>query len=66
MDALATSIKLSRAGLEGGEEADRLLPVRGPTGVGKTEASRQLAKTLGLELIRFDMSSTWSATRSRG
>ncbi|MBK6286545.1 MAG: ATP-dependent Clp protease ATP-binding subunit ClpA [Pseudomonadales bacterium] len=56
MDALATSIKLSRAGLKVGEKPIASFLFAGPTGVGKTEASRQLAKTLGLELIRFDMS----------
>jgi ATP-dependent Clp protease ATP-binding subunit ClpA len=47
-------------------EADRQLPVRGPTGVGKTEVAKQLSKTLGIELVRFDMSSTWSGTASPG
>jgi len=56
MDALATSIKLSRAGLKNAEKPIGCFLFAGPTGVGKTEASRQLAKTLGLELIRFDMS----------
>ena len=56
MDALATSIKLSRAGLKNVEKPIGCFLFAGPTGVGKTEASRQLAKTLGLELIRFDMS----------
>jgi ATP-dependent Clp protease ATP-binding subunit ClpA len=56
MDALATSIKLSRAGLKNTEKPIACFLFAGPTGVGKTEASRQLAKTLGLELIRFDMS----------
>jgi len=53
---LATSIKLSRSGL-----GDDLKPIgcflfAGPTGVGKTEVSRQLALALGIELVRFDMS----------
>jgi len=56
MDALATSIKLSRAGLKNVEKPIGCFLFAGPTGVGKTEASRQLARTLGLELIRFDMS----------
>jgi ATP-dependent Clp protease ATP-binding subunit ClpA len=56
MDALATAIKLSRAGLKNVEKPIGCFLFAGPTGVGKTEASRQLAKTLGLELIRFDMS----------
>jgi ATP-dependent Clp protease ATP-binding subunit ClpA len=37
-------------------EADRLVSVLGPTGVGKTEVAKQLAASLGVELIRFDMS----------
>jgi ATP-dependent Clp protease ATP-binding subunit ClpA len=53
---LATSIKLSRAGLRPREKPIGSYLFTGPTGVGKTEAARQLAKTLGIELIRFDMS----------
>ena len=54
--ALASAIKMSRSGL-----GDELRPVGsflfyGPTGVGKTEVTRQLALTMGVELIRFDMS----------
>ena len=56
MDALATAIKLARAGLKAAERPIGCFLFAGPTGVGKTEASRQLARTLGLELIRFDMS----------
>jgi ATP-dependent Clp protease ATP-binding subunit ClpA len=56
MQALATAVKLSRAGLKAPEKPIGCFLFAGPTGVGKTEASRQLAKTLGLELIRFDMS----------
>ena len=56
MHALATAVKLSRAGLKTPEKPIGCFLFAGPTGVGKTEASRQLAKTLGLELIRFDMS----------
>ncbi|MFM7785054.1 MAG: AAA family ATPase, partial [Gammaproteobacteria bacterium] len=56
MEALATAVKLSRAGLKTPEKPIGCFLFAGPTGVGKTEASRQLAKTLGLELIRFDMS----------
>lgn len=56
IDALASSIKLSRAGLrEPGKPIGSYL-FSGPTGVGKTEVARQLAKTLGVELLRFDMS----------
>jgi ATP-dependent Clp protease ATP-binding subunit ClpA len=54
--ALATSIKLARAGLKSVEKPIGSFLLAGPTGVGKTEVSRQLAKILGLELIRFDMS----------
>jgi ATP-dependent Clp protease ATP-binding subunit ClpA len=54
--ALSSAIKLSRAGLRDAEKPIGSYLFSGPTGVGKTEMSRQLAKTLGLELIRFDMS----------
>ena len=53
---LATSIKLARAGLRGGEKPIGSFLLAGPTGVGKTEITRQLAGLLGLELVRFDMS----------
>lgn len=56
IDGLASAIKLSRAGLkEEGKPIGSFL-FSGPTGVGKTEVSRQLASVLGVELIRFDMS----------
>jgi ATP-dependent Clp protease ATP-binding subunit ClpA len=54
--ALSTSIKLARAGLKSVEKPIGSFLLAGPTGVGKTEVSRQLAKVLGLELVRFDMS----------
>ena len=54
--ALASSIKLSRAGLREGEKPIGCYLFSGPTGVGKTEVARQLAKIMGIELIRFDMS----------
>jgi ATP-dependent Clp protease ATP-binding subunit ClpA len=54
--ALASAIKLSRAGLKAPEKPIGSFLFAGPTGVGKTEVTRQLAKTLGIELIRFDMS----------
>ena len=54
--SLATSIKLAHAGLRGGDKPIGSFLLAGPTGVGKTEVTRQLAKILGLELIRFDMS----------
>jgi len=56
IQALSASIKLSRAGLKEGEKPIGSYLLAGPTGVGKTEVSRQLAKILGVELIRFDMS----------
>ena len=54
--ALAAAIKLSRAGLRDPQKPIGCYLFSGPTGVGKTEAARQLAKTMGVELIRFDMS----------
>jgi len=56
ISSLATSIKLARAGLRAGEKPIGSFLLAGPTGVGKTEVTRQLAKILGVELIRFDMS----------
>ena len=56
IDALAAAIKLSRAGLRDPEKPIGNYLFSGPTGVGKTEVARQLASTLGIELIRFDMS----------
>ena len=56
ISSLATSIKLARAGLKAGEKPIGSFLLAGPTGVGKTEVTRQLAMILGLELIRFDMS----------
>ncbi|MBL6688811.1 MAG: ATP-dependent Clp protease ATP-binding subunit ClpA [Pseudomonadales bacterium] len=56
IDTLASAIKLSRAGLkEDGKPIGSFL-FSGPTGVGKTEVCRQLASTMGIELLRFDMS----------
>src|ERR1700758_5126781 len=54
--ALASAIKLARAGLRDHEKPIGCYLFSGPTGVGKTEAAPQLALSLGLELIRFDMS----------
>jgi ATP-dependent Clp protease ATP-binding subunit ClpA len=56
IDALSTSIKLARAGLRDGSKPIGSFLFAGPTGVGKTEVSRQLANVLGVELVRFDMS----------
>jgi ATP-dependent Clp protease ATP-binding subunit ClpA len=54
--ALASAIKLSRAGLREPEKPIGCYLFSGPTGVGKTEVAKQLSMTLGIELIRFDMS----------
>jgi ATP-dependent Clp protease ATP-binding subunit ClpA len=56
IDALSSSIKLARAGLREPEKPIGCYLFSGPTGVGKTEVAKQLAATLGVELIRFDMS----------
>jgi ATP-dependent Clp protease ATP-binding subunit ClpA len=56
ISALSASIKLARAGLRDAEKPIGCYLFAGPTGVGKTEVAKQLAKTLGVELIRFDMS----------
>lgn len=56
IDSLSTAIKLSRAGLKSPDKPVGSFLFAGPTGVGKTEVARQLAKALGIELIRFDMS----------
>ncbi|MBT5945008.1 MAG: AAA domain-containing protein, partial [Rhodospirillaceae bacterium] len=54
--ALSSAIKLARAGLREPEKPIGAYLFSGPTGVGKTEAARQLALSLGVELTRFDMS----------
>ncbi|MFV1996888.1 MAG: ATP-dependent Clp protease ATP-binding subunit ClpA [Acidiferrobacterales bacterium] len=56
IEALSTSIKLSRSGLGDEEKPIGSYLFAGPTGVGKTEVTRQLAHVMGVELIRFDMS----------
>ncbi|MFN4311089.1 MAG: ATP-dependent Clp protease ATP-binding subunit ClpA [Ferrovibrio sp.] len=56
IDALASAIKLARAGLREPEKPIGNYLFSGPTGVGKTEVARQLAQIMGVELIRFDMS----------
>jgi ATP-dependent Clp protease ATP-binding subunit ClpA len=53
---IVSAIKLARAGLRAGDKPVGNFLFSGPTGVGKTELARQLAKVLGIELIRFDMS----------
>ena len=56
IQVLSDSIKMSRAGLRDGDKPIGSYLFSGPTGVGKTEVARQLAKTMGIELKRFDMS----------
>ncbi|NNE79570.1 MAG: ATP-dependent Clp protease ATP-binding subunit ClpA, partial [Silicimonas sp.] len=56
IEALASAIKLSRAGLREPEKPIGNYLFAGPTGVGKTEVARQLSDVLGVELLRFDMS----------
>ena len=56
IDALAASIKMARSGLGDTQKPIGCFLMAGPTGVGKTEVTRQLALQLGIELIRFDMS----------
>src|SRR5665811_479888 len=56
IESLSASIKLARAGLREPEKPIGCYLFSGPTGVGKTEVAKQLAVSLGVELIRFDMS----------
>ncbi|HID49925.1 MAG TPA: AAA family ATPase, partial [Chromatiales bacterium] len=56
VESLAAAIKLSRSGLANEEKPIGSFLFAGPTGVGKTEVTRQLARIMGIELIRFDMS----------
>lgn len=56
ISVLTDSIKMARAGLRDSEKPIGSYLFSGPTGVGKTEVARQLAKTMGIELVRFDMS----------
>ncbi len=56
IDTLTTAIKLSRAGLNVAEKPIGSFLFAGPTGVGKTEVCKQLATSMGVELVRFDMS----------
>ncbi|GHU07986.1 ATP-dependent Clp protease ATP-binding subunit ClpA [Betaproteobacteria bacterium] len=56
IEALAKAIKMSRSGLGNPQKPIGSFLFSGPTGVGKTEVARQLAYTLGIDLVRFDMS----------
>lgn len=56
IEALSKAIKMSRSGLGNPQKPIGSFLFSGPTGVGKTEVARQLAYTLGIELVRFDMS----------
>ncbi|MFA7557555.1 MAG: ATP-dependent Clp protease ATP-binding subunit ClpA [Hydrogenophaga sp.] len=56
IDALASAIKMARSGLGTEDKPIASFLFAGPTGVGKTEVTRQLARILGIELVRFDMS----------
>jgi len=56
IDALAAAIKMARSGLGRPEKPIGAFLFTGPTGVGKTEVAKQLAFTMGIELLRFDMS----------
>jgi ATP-dependent Clp protease ATP-binding subunit ClpA len=56
IEALAASIKMARSGLADPSKPIGCFLLAGPTGVGKTEVTKQLAMQLGIEMIRFDMS----------
>ncbi|WP_424951870.1 AAA family ATPase [Deinococcus sp.] len=56
IETISSAVKLARAGLRDSRRPQAAFLLAGPTGVGKTELSRALAETLGLELLRFDMS----------
>ena len=56
IETLAAAIKMSRSGLAQTEKPIGCFLFAGPTGVGKTEVTRQLARIMGIELVRFDMS----------
>jgi len=56
LDVLAASVKMARSGLGKGDKPIGAFLFSGPTGVGKTEAAKQLAYIMGIDLIRFDMS----------
>lgn len=56
IDVLASAVKMARSGLGKGDKPIGAFLFSGPTGVGKTEAAKQLAYIMGIDLIRFDMS----------
>ncbi|MEE2902609.1 MAG: ATP-dependent Clp protease ATP-binding subunit ClpA [Myxococcota bacterium] len=56
IDSLASAIKLSRSGLGAADKPTGSFLFAGPTGVGKTELAKQLARVMGIEFLRFDMS----------
>ncbi len=56
IDTLSSAIKMSRSGLGNTQKPIGCFLFAGPTGVGKTEVTRQLARVMGIELVRFDMS----------
>jgi ATP-dependent Clp protease ATP-binding subunit ClpA len=56
LDVLASAVKMARSGIGKGDKPIGSFLFSGPTGVGKTEAARQLAYIMGIDLIRFDMS----------
>jgi ATP-dependent Clp protease ATP-binding subunit ClpA len=56
LDQLSSAMKMARAGLRDSQKPIGCYLFSGPTGTGKTETARQLASTLGIELLRFDMS----------
>ena len=56
IDKLTSAIRLARSGLRAGDKPIGSFLFAGPTGVGKTELAKQLARTLGVELLRYDMS----------
>ena len=56
IETLSSAIKMARSGLREGEKPIGSFLFAGPTGVGKTEVTRQLARVMGIELVRFDMS----------
>jgi ATP-dependent Clp protease ATP-binding subunit ClpA len=56
LEVLASSVKMARSGLGKGDKPIGAFLFSGPTGVGKTEAAKQLAYIMGIDLVRFDMS----------